>query len=394
MEMTKYGSYQLSEGIKMVGKPLLLIGMTLILLQHPEARSQSDDFGLNVFGYFQTTFDHTSSSAGRSSKPSNSFYLQQLNLMASNELTANINAFVNFELTNTYSSSKGWGSFSIQEAWVKYRFSNELNVKGGLSIPVFNNLNEIKNRTPLLPFIFRPLVYETSVTDIFPLNELVPEQAFLQVYGFMPIGEVKFDYAVYVGNGDQQYTNASPSNYFTRGADTTLFKMVGGRVGVRTGRFKAGVSMTADKENGASLGLGPVPRYRFGADLSFEVSGLSGEFEIITVNHAMTPEQTATLGFIAGMNPALGTNLNKYFYYGLLSYDISEQLFGYAGYNYLRDKSFASLDYGLQGYTVGGGFRVHSRAVVKGQYIHFRIKNNPFIRFREDHFMVAISVFF
>ncbi|MEO8168774.1 MAG: hypothetical protein ABI623_11035, partial [bacterium] len=323
-----------------------------------------------------------------------SFYLQQLNLMGSNEFTPNINAFVNFELTNTYSSSAGWGSFSIREAWVKYRFSNELNVKAGLSVPVFNNLNEIKNRTPLLPYIFRPFVYEASIADIFPANELVPEHAFLQVYGFAPIGEVKLDYAAYVGNGDQQNINASPTNYFSRGQDTTLFKMVGGRVGVRTGHFKAGVSMTADKDNGALLGLGPVPRQRFGADLSFEISGLSGEFEMIAVHHVMTQEQTATLAAVAGMVPAVGTNLDKLFYYGLLSYDITEKVFAYAGYNYLKDKSVTALDYGLQGITVGGGFRVHSRVVVKGQYLNIKILDNPSFGFHENHFIVAVSVFF
>ncbi len=377
-------------------KFFLLIGIAPVLLLPIEACSQTDDAGLNVFGYFQATFEHNASNSGRSNRPFNSFSLQQLDLMASHEFTPKISAFVNFELTNTYSSGKGWGSFSIQEAWVKYRFSNELNAKAGLLVPIFNNLNEIKNRTPLLPYIFRPFVYEASITDVFPVNELVPEQAFLQMYGFEPIGEAKFDYAMYVGNGDQQYTNASESNYFARGADTTLFKMVGGRVGVQTGHVKAGVSMTTDKENGTSLGLGSVPRHRFGADFSFEVSGLSGEFEMIAVHHAMTPEQTTTLAVVASMNPAfgLGTNLDKYFYYGLLSYDINEQFFGYAGYNYLRDRSLASLDYGLQGYTLGGGFRAHSRVVVKGQYMHFRLRNNPFLVFREDHFIVAISVFF
>ncbi len=379
----------------MMGRLPLFIGMAIIFLQLPEAHSQPGESGFNVFGYFQAAFDHTSSRVGRGNGPSNSFYLQQLNLMGSNEFTPNLNAFVNFELTNTYSSGKGWGSFSIQEAWVKYRFANELSVKAGLSIPVFNNLNEIKNRTPLLPYIFRPFVYEASIADIFPLNELVPEQAFLQAYGFVPLGdELKLDYAAYVGNGDPEYTNAGPSSYFPRGTDTTLFKMVGGRVGMRTDDIKAGISMTADKDNGADLGLGPVPRYRFGADFSFHVSGLTGEFEFIDVYHAMTPEQSATLAAVAGMAPQLGTNLDKYFYYGLLSYDISDELFGYTGYNYLRDRSIAALDFGLEGYTVGGGFRVHSRVVVKGQYIHFRVRDNPFLKFREDHFMAAVSVFF
>ncbi len=92
-------------------------------------------------------------------------------------------------------------------------------------VPTFNNLNEIKNRTPLLPYIFRPFVYEASVFDLFPVNELVPEQAFLQVYGFIPAGEVKFDYAVYVGNGSE-YIDASAGNYFSQGVGYNVVQNV------------------------------------------------------------------------------------------------------------------------------------------------------------------------
>lgn len=379
---------------KMAGGRHLLILMFLAALQVTGAYSQTENTGLSVFGYFQTTFDHNNAITGRSTDPSNRFYLQQLNLMLSNHFTPSLNAFVNFEVTNNYSSSKNFGSFSLEEAWVKYRASQNLNIKAGMLVPAFNHLNEIKNRTPLLPYIFRPFVYESSVADIFPVGELVPQQAFLQVYGSIPVSDLKFEYAAYAGNGDPEYTNSTDGNFQSRGVDTTSFKMVGTRLGIQGDHFRSGVSLTSDKDDGTPLGLGPVHRYRVGADLSFEIAGLSAEFEFITVAHAMTPEQKATLSAVASMVPEVGTNLDKGFYYGLLNYDVTEEFFGYAGYNYCRDRSATALNYGFVAYTAGGGFRPHSNVVVKTQYILFKLLDNPLFSFREDHYMVAVSVFF
>jgi hypothetical protein len=377
-----------------INKHVLLFIVALTSAFVSNVYGQSEIGEANIFGYFQSTFDHNDAKSGRSSQPSNSFYLQQANLMVSREFIPNLDAFVNLEMTNNYSSSKNFGSFSLQEAWVKYRSSDELSIKAGLLIPVFNNLNTIKNRTPLLPYIFRPFVYEASIADIFPLTEFVPEHAFFQAEGFLSIGDTKLDYAAYIGNGDEDYSNSSGTNFFSRGIDTTLFKMVGGRVGVRGDHFKAGISMTSDKDNGVSLGLGPVQRYRVGGDLSFDYSGLSVEFEVIALAHPMTPEQEESLASISNMVPELGSSLDKNFFYGLLNYDINDQFFGYIGYNYLKERSFKSLDQGLEAYTIGGGFRPHDNVVIKAQYILFKLRDNPLYSFREDHYMIAVSVFF
>ncbi len=77
--------------------------------------------------------------------------------------------------------------------------------------------------------------------------------------------------------------------------------------------------------------------------------------------------------------------MTKYFYYGLLNYDFNEKFFGYAGYDYLKDHSFTPLSYGLEAYTFGGGFRPHNNVVVKAQYILFDLRDNPFLKFHEDH---------
>ena len=42
------------------------------------------------------------------------------------------------------------GSTKLEEVWVKYRADRRFNLKMGMLIPIFNNLNEINNRTALL----------------------------------------------------------------------------------------------------------------------------------------------------------------------------------------------------------------------------------------------------
>jgi hypothetical protein len=123
----------------------------------------------------------------------------------------------------------------------------KFNLKLGLQIPTFNNLNEFKNRTPLLPFIIRPLVYETSFGEFLALKDFVPARAFVQAYGFLPAGETKFDYAVYLGNSPN--INTEPTRGQT-GVDTTTAFLVGGRLGIRYGELKLGLSATYDKTNG------------------------------------------------------------------------------------------------------------------------------------------------
>jgi hypothetical protein len=86
--------------------------------------------------------------SSESSLEDNSFYNQQTNPFVSSELAENFTALINVELTNNFDSDRGWGSISLQEAWVQYKNTNGLSLKFGQLLPVFNNLNEIRNRTP------------------------------------------------------------------------------------------------------------------------------------------------------------------------------------------------------------------------------------------------------
>ena len=135
---------------------------------------------------------------------------------------------------------------------------------------------QIKNRTPVLPYIIRPLVYETSLSEVVPVDEFVPARAFAQVYGILPANNVKVDYAVFFGNSTNISTQDDPGQ---SGVDTTATFLIGGRAGVRYKELKVGLSSTYDKasrfQDLASMlpfslsALEEVSRIRLGADISY-----------------------------------------------------------------------------------------------------------------------------
>ena len=130
---------------------LLTLFFLILLNQASNAQSRRD---LSVFGYFQGSFRYGSEERVRQQIKAASFALQQLNLLFRKEFNPSFSAFVNMEALNSYSSADGWGSLRFSEAWARYRANKELNVKVGLQVPIFNNLNDIRTRTPLLPYVF------------------------------------------------------------------------------------------------------------------------------------------------------------------------------------------------------------------------------------------------
>ena len=213
--------------------------LAVILLGVSAAFAQSDNAGPKVFGYFQASLGFEEDV--ETSRQSNSFTLQQLNLFLQKDLMPSWTAFINLEFVNSYSSILSWGAFSLEEAWINYRRSDQFKLKLGLLTPAFNNLNEIKNRTPLLPYIIRPIVYESSLREIFAIEDFTPARAFVQAHGFFPAGNTKFDYAAYLGNSPS--VNNDPYHGPT-GLDTSRTFLLGSRVGIRHKFFKAGISTT------------------------------------------------------------------------------------------------------------------------------------------------------
>ncbi len=336
------------------------------------ADAEIDSSAPHVFGFFQTSFHHY----WQEGPDENSFNLQQLNVFISKSLTPRWRAFINFEYTNTFSTERNWGDFSIEEAWLGYSPTQKIHLKIGLLIPIFNNLNEIKNKTPLLPYVTRPIVYESSFADRVAAESFIPRRAFMQVYGFLGIPESKLDYAFYVGNSPNVKANQEVSGPQS-GVDSTASFLVGGRLGIRHGEFKAGVSGTYDHTNeivaaAEFLKLKPdqldnVHRYRIGADLSHRWKRFSLEAEHISSHYDIT---------------SLVYNLDRHFTYFTLGYHATDRLFLYGGYWWTRFDGFGVkerqgaigtfdlFDEQLKLTIPGGGFSysLNDQITLKAQY--------------------------
>ena len=311
----------------------LIVALALFPPAVSQTLAQSAE-GLKIFGYFQNTFAHQTSI--ESDPEQNSFSMQQQNLFFRRELTPDWRAFVNIEFLNSFSTSRRWGAANLEEMWVRYRSDEKFSLKLGLLIPIFNNLHEIKNRTPLLPYIIRPLVYETSFSEFIAIEEYLPARAYAQAYGYLPWRDAKLDYAVFLGNSPN--INSDPDGGQT-GADTTDTFLIGGRLGLRYDNVKLGFSTARDHVNSEPVTLVPgeapfafeeVTRTRFGADLSFDVGDFTFESEFISVSYDDD-------------NPAI--RLDKEFYYATIGYRPREELLVYASYWLAREDFTEFLDF-------------------------------------------------
>ena len=368
--------------------------------------AQLSESPIKIFGYFQNNFQHQTASA--QDPEQNSFSLQQLNLFFQKDLAKNWRAFINFEFLNNFSSSRQWGSVNLEEAWVRYRLNEKFNLKMGLLLPIFNHLNEIKNRTPLLPYIIRPLVYETSFEEVVAIDDYTPSRAFLQAYGFLPMENVKFDYAIYLGNSPNISTRLPQlDTEMQTGIDTTDTFLVGGRIGVRVSELKFGFSATRENDNrfqGSEVAFGgapkrflEIPRTRFGADLSYHSDKIVFESEIIRFNLEDASDDL---------------DLERTFYYGTLGYFFKENFFIYGSYWKAKENLQAIANIEIQQRaeidipTFGVAYNISERVTLKGQYAFVDIEHKDSIRLEDgtilieserskiNFFAIAASVFF
>lgn len=394
--------------------------LIFLLLATSSLWSQKGESPLKIFGYFQTSFQHWTELKFKTTHPqifepetqpaSNTFNTQQLNTFFRKDLAKDWRAFINFEILNTFSSARKWGSFNLEEAWLRYRASDQFKLQIGLLIPIFNNLNEIKNRTPILPYIIRPLVYESSFSEFFePVELVVPNRAWIQASGSIPSKtNLKYDYAVYLGNSPNI---SSGERERQSGVDTTTTFLLGGRFGVRYKDLKIGISATHDRVNQQEISIingnpvyllnfDEVPRIRLGADLSFRIQKFSFEGEYIKLDHRDNDPDV---------------NFSGYFIYGTGGINVTEHLFLYASYQYLEAKfPFFLTDIpsviintsvsDLKLPTFGIAFHMNDRIVFKGQYAKV-ILNDDFpltpvtdevasTNRKFDVFAIAASVFF
>ncbi len=371
----------------------------VLIISLSSAFAQTSDLPLKVFGYFQNEFEYQKGTADIDEFDQNTFALQQLNLFFQKDFSDEWTSFVNFEILNSFSSQRRWGGFNLEEAWVKYRSSRQFNLKLGLQIPIFNNFNEIKNRTPLVPYIIRPLVYETAFREDIQVDEYAPQSAYIQAYGFIPSHDWKFDYAVYLGN------TANISNFVSgnrSGTDTTSSVMIGSRIGLRYNELKMGVSATRDIINYFSgfydtllTNVSPdrfkeVPRFRLGIDLSYNYGDFSFESEYIHVNYDFDIPNF---------------KFDKHFYYATLGYYLSDPLFVYVSYwvtqeyspPYTIHRNTKSEEAEITVPNFGFAYNFTDKIKTKFQYAYVGVHsgNQAIFQDRFFHFVSsAISVFF
>lgn len=375
------------------------------------AQAQLED--LRIFGYAQTLgyYERQQTTISGMLPPGvpasqtnerTSFSLQQLNVMFNKPFAEKFNVFLNFQYTLGFSTQRGWGDFSVEEAWASYEHSEALTLKAGMLLPTFNNLNELKNRTALLPYLFRPAVYETTLGSFISFEDYLPERSFLQVNGSAHISnDLRFEYAASMGNPETSYisskssssTNAPPG---ATGESKVNFFSYGGRVGIRNAAetFKFGVSGTFDKDNRRdttrvlSVGipeflppLGDVDRVRLGSDVSFTVGNFAFEGEYIGVFY----------------NSTRSKQLNKQFYYANALYNFTDQIYGYANYSYFsleNSSENAATDRGVHLLSAGAGWRVNQWFVPKIQYVRVMPQTGSNINVTFDYFYLGLSIIF
>ncbi|MCZ7555321.1 MAG: hypothetical protein M5R41_02810 [Bacteroidia bacterium] len=353
----------------------------------------AQDGETSMFGSFQAIFftqksrvsvtDNNRYGKFSLSEERSSFAIQQLDIFLHREIDDEFSAFIDLEYQLNYSSEHRWGSMSVQEAWLQYAPMDEFTVKAGLLYPSFNHLNEIKNRLALLPYIFRPGVYERLLSRLYNSENYIPEHAFLQIHGAIPLSKTFIDYAVYTGNAEASYiTRMGPDgalvsernqNFeFLSGVDPTdvKLKLFGGRVGMRSRdeQIKAGISWTHDYDNlrdtlsympsiilpRADL-VGDAPRNRLGADLSGSIGPVQFEGEYIGVFYDYEKAER------------LGIDMSLSFVYGMLGYWFTDQLFlytsGEAGHGTFGESWRHTT------FSVGASMKLNPSVTAKGQFI-------------------------
>ena len=362
------------------------------------ATAQSVRRPIEVFGYFQNGFEQQYDT--QSKRRSTTFVMQQLNLFFQKELGNDLTSFVNFETVNSFSSYRRWGAFNLEEAWLRYRTGRSSNIKVGLQIPIFNNLNEISNRTPILPYALRPLVYETSFNEIIPNEEYVPNRAFVHYYGFHQTDLAKIDYAAYLGNGPNingGYDNDQTENSLRTGVDTSQTVLVGGRVGLRSSHVKVGLSGTLEHTNLLKVvdtelaealdiptsDLLDLTQVRLGGDFSAEYRSFEIESEFIMVRIK---------------DPSPVVSLRRTFYYVMLGKWLGERTFGFVSMMSTFDKFDTPIVFQLADVdvpTFGVAVHLSDALTAKGQYAYAMVNVEEDLRIHKErlhYFAFALSV--
>ncbi len=403
----------------MIGSKKRIIGLIVILTISMGFTNgiygQSFD-DLNIFGFSQvvlnsrytdvTLFESTSIPVEINTKSySNSFALHQVNIFFQKPITESASFFLNMEATGSYSTKTPSGNLEIPEGWISFSLTDELELKTGLLLPRFNNLNEIQNRLPLFPYIIRPMIYETYLVNIFDPEDYLPGNAYVQLSGYQNFTHrLNFDYAFFIGNAEKSFLSSVPAGTLgTEEESTALYQgenlntqlLYGGRIGIenRYKTFKFGTSFTIDEDNKTASNkrsariselelpiLGEVPRYRIGIDHSFKYKKWAFETEFIGVFHNHEK--------IHRIRAFEQVDLNKYFFYTNFSYNFTSNFYVYGYQSYLQNNQTLFLvvnpphQYHVSSF--GGGWKINDVTVFKIQSAYSFDGPNDFIDFMPD----------
>ncbi len=342
--------------------------------------------------------------------------LNQLNLFFEKDLGDNFSGFINFEFINNFSSDKGYGSLNLQEVYLKWDFHDYLKVKFGMVIPQFNAMFEIYNRTPLLPYLIRPKLYDATSGNLVDIFDILPQKALVQINGSVPVDAASIEYALFAGNPPNNFLS-SPNNdllpgYVAYGESAVKYFSLGGRIGVKIGGLRAGLSGSIDKDNrenfetdsdGNTANLGDLPRYRVGVDFNFKFNKFELSAEYLKVKTKVTSDIQDSLNSWSSLDPYfIGNSFDKTFYYATLLYNFSDRLFAYVMYDYLNDSVdpyYFGLD-GYYGYHFGGGYYLNDNVILKVQYTRNLARYDtgeeviPIRKYSENNYAVGVSVSF
>ncbi len=408
---------------KFVGVSVLLCILSMCF---EDVQAQSYDDELHIFGFSQVLFNarHTDLTLFESASipltintknNANSFALHQVNLFFQKSINENATFFLNIEATGSYSSKIPSGNFEIPEGWISFRLTDQMELKTGLLLPRFNNLNEIQNRLPLFPYMIRPIVYENYFVNIFDSEDYLPSNAYFQLSGFKIISKkLTFDYVFYIGNAEDSFLSSVPAGEIGTEEETTaLYQgenlntqlLYGSRIGIenRLKSIKLGASFTYDEDNKTASrnakvliqelkipNLGEIPRYRLGLDASFTYKKWVSETEFIGVFH--------NLNKVHKIEAYKQANLNKFFFYSNLTYNVTEKMYVFGFTSTLRDKQNLFLaanppiDYYVNSF--GGGWKINDVTVFKVQTMFSKVGNNDFLDVKLRFISLGISTIF
>ena len=345
--------------------------------------------------------------------------INQLNLMASSILTEDVSTYLNLEFTNNYSSSKGFGYFNLQEAFIRWDLKDEFKVAFGMLIPSFNSFYEIYNRFPFFPYIARPKMYETNIENVVNLFDILPQKALFQAYGSLSITELnKIDYALYFGNPPNSLISSKDNDllpgYVAYGQSASPYLSHGFRIGFSNLFMKFGFSYNGDRDNKTKfivydtldapnvINLGQHNRYRLGGDFMIKFFDFTIFSEIMIVKTTTPKNILDTLKRWAEINPDYnGRSFDKLGYYVTLQYDY-KNMFAFFMLDFLNDDSnryyFGIL--GSKGFNFGIGYYYSENLIIKTQFIHNRgrynlgLVNIPVRDYREYQYQFGLSYTF